>query len=97
MDTDKYKELLSAAINAFYKAKTDNKKSEKLYYKGLSEGMMKIVREADILSSYDLDGIINDAKLLYATNLKKLKGQDLSDIDIPTFVREGKDIRHYLI
>ena len=93
----KCQELISAAIDAFYEAKTKNKDKEKLYFKGLSEGMMKIARETEALSREDIDKIIDEVKQQYAVKSEKQKGYDLSDIDTPTFIRDGKDIGNYLI
>lgn len=86
-------ELLRCAVVGFYEAKKTNSERDKLYFKGLSEGMMKILREADLMDKEEIDSVIDEVAARFSGFQKKYSGFDLQDIDTPAFIRYGKDIR----
>ncbi len=80
-----YKNILAGAVEGFYEARALNKEKEQLYFKGLCEGMMKIIREAELLSRSDIDDIIDLAPKKYAVKDDKHRGFDLLDFGTPTY------------
>ena len=88
-----YKEILARAVEGFYLAKKTNSARDKLYFKGLSEGMMEIIREANLLDKDEIDSIVDSIAGKFSGFQKKYRDFDLEDKDTPAFIRYGKDIR----
>ena len=92
IENNQYRELLICAVEGFYEAKKVNSERKRLYFKGLSEGMMKIIREANLMEAVEINTIIDEVAAKFSGHQKRYSGFDLKDIDTPAFIRYGKDI-----
>jgi hypothetical protein len=94
---NKYKNLLSEAVDNFYEARKNKNDKDKLYYKGMTEGIIMTLREGDLLSRDEINEIVDTVQTKYSNNVDQKKRQKMSDINTPTFLRDGKDINRYLV
>ena len=75
---EKCENLLIGTVQSFFSTSPETR--EKLYLKGLSEGMMKILKHAGILTSQEIETIVANAESAYETAIS----------DVPTYKRLGR-------